>query len=238
MGKVLKWLAILIACIGCIFFLGEKWGQHMAVRSFVYLDQLYPTKNLEDLFEAFPKGFSILHVKTYYENKTTMQVSVYIKGEPQTRLITGDVELEADVNGKRQSLEKFNITYQGGTSFNIPTDKKASSYLKNFQLLLAGFSYRNADLTSKKLVRVYDNPSYGRYYKEYLLNELGPIEGQDELDLEKYHYSIEFGRELAPFNLRFRSDLGIDMPTPWPQSKTLVSVREVISGDEFKVTEK
>lgn len=97
MGKVLKWLAILIACIGCIFFLGEKWGQHMAVRSFVYLDQLYPTKNLEDLFEAFPKGFSILHVKTYYENKTTMQVSVYIKGEPQTRLITGDVELEADV---------------------------------------------------------------------------------------------------------------------------------------------
>ena len=36
--KVLKWLSILIACIGCIFFLGEKWGQHMAVRSFVYLD--------------------------------------------------------------------------------------------------------------------------------------------------------------------------------------------------------
>lgn len=58
------------------------------------------------------------------------------------------------------------------------------------------------------------------------------------MDLEKYHYSIEFGRELAPFNLRFRSDLGIDMSVPWPESKTLVSVREVISGDEFKVTEK
>jgi len=56
------------------------------------LSKVYPTENLEDLFEKFPEGFQITSKDLYeYEESGYKLQSISLNGNSQTRQISGTI---------------------------------------------------------------------------------------------------------------------------------------------------
>ena len=52
------------------------------------ISRVYPTKNLEDLFEQFPNGFTIYQSHTEGEYR----IKVELTGDPETKMIAGTIK--------------------------------------------------------------------------------------------------------------------------------------------------
>ena len=59
------------------------------------IEKVYPTENLEDLFEKFPKGFIIEQIRLFKENGVTHSLDLEIKGNKDTKKI----EIGKSLNG-------------------------------------------------------------------------------------------------------------------------------------------
>ena len=56
------------------------------------IEKVYPTENLEDLFEKFPKGFIIEQIRLFKENGVTHSLDLEIKGNKGTKKIEGVIK--------------------------------------------------------------------------------------------------------------------------------------------------
>ena len=55
------------------------------------IEKVYPTENLEDLFEKFPNGFRIERAKLFKEGNKKFSIDIEMKGNKDTRKIEGKV---------------------------------------------------------------------------------------------------------------------------------------------------
>ena len=53
------------------------------------IEKVYPTENLEDLFEKFPIGFRIEQLKTFEKDGKNYSVEIEMRGNPKTKKIDG-----------------------------------------------------------------------------------------------------------------------------------------------------
>ena len=53
------------------------------------IEKVYPTENLEDLFEKFPNGFRIEQMRLFEKNGKNYSIEVEIQGNPKTKKIEG-----------------------------------------------------------------------------------------------------------------------------------------------------
>ena len=53
------------------------------------IEKVYPTENLEDLFEKFPNGCRIEQMRLFEKNGKTYSIEVEIQGNPKTKKIEG-----------------------------------------------------------------------------------------------------------------------------------------------------
>ena len=56
------------------------------------IEKVYPTENLEDLFEKFPNGFSITQTRLFTDKSDRYNIALEIKGDKNTRKIEGKVK--------------------------------------------------------------------------------------------------------------------------------------------------
>ena len=70
-------------------------------------EKVYPTKNLYELFDTFPKGFTIRVSDRYEQDGVTMYRRIELYGKPKHKRIEGYVSLRSE--GKE--LERVNLVY-------------------------------------------------------------------------------------------------------------------------------
>ena len=86
------------------------------------LSKVYPTEDLQDLFEKFPDGFSIQSVDLYdsKEDEGYLFQSIKLEGDSETKSITGTILWEKiTIDDKKKNhtevLYEGEVIYQNGT---------------------------------------------------------------------------------------------------------------------------
>ena len=121
------------------------------------LSKVYPTENLEDLFEKFPEGFNITinDLYEYNEDSGYRFQTISLDGNSQTKHISGTISEEKisfEQNGKNREelIYKGAVTYQNG-KIQLK-DSTANIKIKSPTLLLQEFAI-NKDSLSKLHIR-------------------------------------------------------------------------------------
>ena len=235
MNRYLKRIMILLVLVGISTFTYTRWMGHMALRNFDYLEKFYPTKDLRELFKYFPEDFAIIHIREFAEvGNSGKSIRVIIKGESKTQKISAIAELYKvlpDKNDKK--IETVNLTYTGGMSFDIPKDKEISTYLNDFELLMAHYDYRAEDFAQAKPIEIYDNPVQGYYERRYNFEASDSLSSDYGVDFSKSKYVIEFGKSPLPFDRFFDSTIRIRMQDPESRSneaRAMIFCSETISA--------
>ena len=96
---------ILMITAGCgIMGMGSKSWIENEVSD---IEKVYPTENLEDLFEKFPNGFRIEQMRLFEENGKTYSISLEMKGDKETRKIEGKVSrVRLESKPYKETVEK------------------------------------------------------------------------------------------------------------------------------------
>lgn len=127
------------------------------------LSKVYPTENLEDLFEKFPDGFQIRITDTEKkdENSPTIIYQTVLNGISEIKEIKGEITKESSFensDGKieKEMLYKGNIYYKDGSlhlSEGNSSKNKEKGDLKHSRLLMQEFSISRSSLKSLEVVR-------------------------------------------------------------------------------------
>ena len=235
MNRYLKRMMILLVLVGISTFTYTRWMGHMALRNFDYLEKFYPTKDLRELFKYFPEDFAIIHIREFAEEGNSgKSIRVIIEGESKTQKISAKAILKKILPDRSSEiLETVDLTYRGGVSFDIPKDKQISTYLNDFELLMANYDYRAEDFAQTKPLDIYDNPVEGYYERRYHFETSDSLSSDYGVDFSKSKYEIEFGKSLLPFDRFFDSTIRIrtkDFKPISNEARTMILCSETISA--------
>lgn len=153
--KVLK--MILLGGIGMVFLAGcnPKSSRQFIEGKAAELSNVYPTEDLQDLFEKFPDGFSIQSDDLYdYKEEGYSFQSIKLEGDSKTKSITGTIlwkKVTFDDKEKRHEevLYEGEVIYQNGTI--QLKDSTANVNIKNPTLLLQKFIINKESLSRLKM---------------------------------------------------------------------------------------
>ena len=124
------------------------------------LSKVYPTENLEDLFDKFPKGFQIRITDTEQkdENSPSLNQEITLSGIPDTKEIKGKViksTSQVNANNKYEETTDFeaDIYYKGGRIYIVNSNDASQDVLKHSRLLMQEFSISRSSLKNLEVVR-------------------------------------------------------------------------------------
>ena len=127
------------------------------------LSKVYPTENLEDLFEKFPDGFQIRIIDSEKkdENSPTIIYQTVLNGISETKEIKGEITKESSLKNSDGKIEeeilfKGNVYYKDGSlhlSEGNSSKNKEKGDLKHSRLLMQEFSISRSSLKSLEVVR-------------------------------------------------------------------------------------
>ena len=167
------------------------------------LSKVYPTENLEDLFEKFPEGFSIFSddIYDYKEGKGYFYQSIELKGDAENKVVRGtfkEKKVSIDENKKRTE----EVLYEGGVVYKDGmiqlTDPQANATIRNPKLLLQEFTINRNTLSKLKMGRKSYSVETGSANINYILtdpilNNYMGVEQNKELKMVIYimHETVE-----------------------------------------------
>ena len=167
------------------------------------LSKVYPTEDLEDLFEKFPEGFGIFSddIYDYKEGKGYFYQSIKLKGDAENKMVRGtfkEKKVSIDENKKRTE----EVLYEGGVVYKDGmiqlTDPQANATIRNPKLLLQEFTINRNTLSKLKMGRKSYSVETGSADIDYtlsdpILNNYMGVERNKELKMVIYimHETIE-----------------------------------------------
>ena len=185
------------------------------------LSKVYPTENLEDLFEKFPDGFQIRITDTEKkdENSPTIIYQTVLNGISETKEIKGEITKKSSSENSDGKIEK-EILYQGAVYYRDgslhlsegnSSDNKEKGDLKHTRLLMQEFSISRSSLKGLEVVRKGYSSETGSASITYKLkneqvNTYLGIENDSQLNMDinipeptvsgkNYGYSIIFRKD-------------------------------------------
>ena len=183
-------LMILFGCSGrnSRAYLEERIGNQIS--------RVYPTKNLEDLFEQFPNGFTIYQSYLLTDKLIKIELDGTEKGKP----IEGTIK---QINRKSGAEEKkIAVTYDKG-KFSYDNEEEARKLWPLEKFLFQEMTLNKEILSKLKLKNTYYNRNNGGFDLEYVvnneqINEFLKLENQPQVTLgfhgsnanRGYYYSL------------------------------------------------
>ena len=196
---------ILLVGIGMVFLSGcnPKSSQEFIEGKAAELSKVYPTEDLQDLFEKFPDGFSIQSVDLYdsKEDEGYLFQSIKLEGDSETKSITGTILWEKiTIDDKKKNhtevLYEGEVIYQNGTI--QLKDSTANVNIKHPTLLLQKFIINKESLSALKMdLKSYSYETGSAYISYFLtdsvLNNYMEIEQNTQLKMVIYirHNTLE-----------------------------------------------
>ena len=184
-GKKLFYIALFCSLIVILYGCNEKNNRaYLEDRIGAQVSRVYPTKNLEDLFEQFPSGFTIYQSHTEGEYR----IKVELTGDPETKMIAGTIK---KVNRKnREITSQVEVKYQN-EEFSF-SDEKLATELWGYKRFLFQEMKIDKDVMSRlKLKDKSYNPKNGSFEIYYAiqnssLNQFFELDESEVLDISFY----------------------------------------------------
>ena len=130
------------------------------------ISRVYPTKNLEDLFEQFSSGFTIFQAHTEGEYR----IKVELTGDPETKMIAGTIKKVRRKDGEVTS--QVEVKYQN-EEFSF-SDEKLATELWGYKRFLFQEMKIDKDVMSRlKLKDKSYNPKNGSFEIYYAIQNSG-----------------------------------------------------------------
>ena len=161
----MKKLALVVVLLGIMVLAGcsLKSSRRFIEGKAAELSKIYPTENLEDLFEKFPDGFQIriTDISEDSEDSPSISYQVVLNGISETKEIKGEIIKESSFensDGKieEETLYKGNVYYKDGSlhlSEGSSSNNKEKGDLKHSRLLMQEFSISRSSLKGLEVVR-------------------------------------------------------------------------------------
>ncbi len=155
------------------------------------IEKVYPTENLEDLFEKFPNGFSITQTRLFTDKSDRYNIALEIKRDKDTRKIEGKVKkVLIESEPYKETVEK----------------ESKVEYIEDKGLIL-----EKSELTAELLPRNYF------LFQKLKLNRdiLKKLEVKDKsFSFETYRYSIKYlftNKEIDDYLGLDKGKVGLDI---------------------------
>ena len=196
-GKKLFYIALFCSLIVILYGCnGRNSRGYLEDRIGNQISRVYPTKNLEDLFEQFPNGFTIDQSHTEGEYR----IKVELTGNSVTKMIEGTIK---KVNRKnREIISQVEVKYQN-EEFSFSDEKLATELWGYKKFLFQEMKIDKEVLSKFKLKDTYYNSNSGGFEIEYIvkneqINEFLGLEKKQQVTLglhgsnanKKYYYTL------------------------------------------------
>ena len=163
----------LLTLTGCFMKSSRRYIEGKAAE----LSKVYPTENLEDLFEKFPDGFQITSKDLYeYDESGYKLQSISLHGNSKTRQISGTIS-EKQVSFDQDEKRSESFVYEGEVIYQNGKiqlkDTNANFKIKNSVLLLQRFTINKDKLSDLDIVRKSYNSGTGS--ADIVYNIIDPI---------------------------------------------------------------
>ena len=173
--KMMKVRKILFACliVGFLFmFLLLKYNPrnnraYLENRIGTEVSRVYPTQNLEDLFEQFPNGFKLYQVYDYKENEHKYLVTIEMDGVKKGEPIRGTLILQDSNSGEK--YKTFNVEYRDN-GFVFDDEKEALKLWPQQGFLFQKITLNKDFLSTLKLKEEHYNSMNGSFGINYDVN--------------------------------------------------------------------
>lgn len=198
--KKWSWIGILMLCVtllvGCVDHTSRGYLEELSGKE---LSRVYPTKNIEDLFEQFPKGFTVSQMRVAGDTNVFVYLEAREKGKP----LVGTIK---QLNSKTKEEEK-SITFQyvdGKFVFENEEEAKklwpqGKFVFQDLQLnkdILAKAKLVNKNYTKKEESPTGDNEFYLKYNIQLpVVNRILGIDESQPIDFSIFGYDESKGFE-------------------------------------------
>ena len=195
-GKKVFYIAMFFAIIFMLFRCeGRDSREYLEDRIGNQISRVYPTKNLEDLFEQFPNGFTIYQGYLLADKIIKIELDGTEKGKP----IEGTIK---QINSKSGVEEKkIAVTYDKG-KYSYDNEEEARKLWPIEKFLFQEMTLNKEILSKLKLKDTYYNDNSGGFEIDYVvkneqINEFLGLENQPQVKLgfhgsnaNKRYYSL------------------------------------------------
>ena len=180
------------------------------------LSKVYPTENLEDLFEKFPEGFQIISTESRQETEDSPSISfeITLNGSPYNKEITGELikrSATTDSNGhlKEEVLLQKKVYYKNGSLHLESNSDEKITNLKHPKLLVQLFTISKEELKKLKVKQKSYSPETGSATITYQLNnkmveQYMGLNGGNDLDMSVNVFYETIHKNDFGYSLEFR----------------------------------
>ena len=181
-GKKLFYFALFFSLIVILYGCnGRNSRGYLEDRIGTQISRVYPTKNLEDLFEQFPNGFTIYQSYQLEDRFIDIQLDGVEKEKP----IEGTIKVINIDSGMEE--KKIAVTYDKG-KFSYDNEEEARNLWSKEKFLFQEMTLNKEILSKFKLKDTYYNRNSGGFDLEYTVkneqvNEFLELENQPQIIL-------------------------------------------------------
>ena len=196
-GKRVFYIALFFSLIVILYGCnGRNSRGYLEERIGTQISRVYPTKNLEDLFEQFPNGFTIYQSYQLSDKFIDIVLDGVEKGKP----IEGTIKVINRDSGAEE--KKIAVTYDKG-KFSYDNEEEARKLWPIEKFLFQEMTLNKEILSKLKLKDTYYNDNSGGFEIDYVvkneqINEFLGLENQTQVKLgfhgsnanKRYYYSL------------------------------------------------
>ena len=181
-GKKLFYFVLFFSLIVILYGCNERNSRgYLEDRIGTQISRVYPTKNLEDLFEQFPNGFTIYQSYQLEDRFIDIQLDGVEKEKP----IEGTIKVINIDSGAEE--KKIVVTYDKG-KFSYDNEEEARKLWPKEKFLFQEMTLNKEILSKFKLKDTYYNRNSGGFDLEYTvkneqINEFLELENQPQIIL-------------------------------------------------------
>lgn len=175
---------------------GRDSREYLEDRIGIPISRVYPTQNLEDLFEKFPNGFTIYQSYRVEGKFIDIELDGVEKGKP----IEGTIK-QIDIKSGAEE-KKIAVTYDKG-KYSYDNEEEARKLWPLEKFLFQEMTLNKEVLSKFKLKDTYYNSNSGGFEIEYIvkneqINEFLGLEKNQQITLglhgsnanKKYYYTL------------------------------------------------
>ena len=196
-GKKVFYIALFFSLITILYGCnGRNSRSYLEDRIGNQISRVYPTKNLEDLFEQFPNGFTIYQSYQLEDRFIDIQLDGVEKEKP----IEGTIKVINRDSGAEE--KKIAVTYDKG-KFSYDNEEEARKLWPIEKFLFQEMTLNKEVLSKFRLKDTYYNGNNGSFEIDYIvkneqINEFLGLEKKQQVTLgfhgsnsnKRYYYSL------------------------------------------------
>ena len=181
-GKNVFYIALFFSLIAILYGCnGRNSRAYLEDRIGNQISRVYPTKNLEDLFEQFPDGFTIYQGYILADKI----IKIELDGTEKEKTIEGTIRVINIYNGAEE--KKIAVTYDKG-KYSYDNEEEARKLWPLEKFLFQEMTLNKEILSKFKLKSTYYNRNNGGFDLEYVvkneqINEFLKLENQPQVTL-------------------------------------------------------